>query len=679
MASSRKPRQGLMRKISSLFSLDSVNDGASSSSNVDCEWEYQNVILNRNDAGFGFYISGGIDNPHNDDDTGIYIMKLVPGGVADGVLKINDNILEVNGVSLVDVTHGIAVQAIHNAKEQIQLNIRRRRLQEIELYKGVRGLGFSITGGIEHEDDPGIYVSRIFDDGPAQLDGRLKVGDKLVAMRNSCGEINLESTTHDEAVAILKATQGRVVLVVVASDTSDVSSQLTDKEDRNVVLYKDKDGLGFNIIGGEDGEDIFISFIQEGGPADLTNKLHQGDKILSINGISLQNVPHDKAVQIIKESGSIVNLSVQYSPDEFIKFESKHQADTIMRTSKKRSMYVRTLFDYNPRNDEGLPAPGLAFIYGDILHVTNASDDEWWQAKKMESSKRGIVPSGKRWERKQRSRNRRIKFLGEICHSISGDRLASLDRKRKNFSFSRKFPFMKSREGLDEDPSFTNDTKTLCYSKDDSLTEEEPISTYKVVKQIEINYPRPVVILGPMKDRINTDLCAEYPEKFDSCVPYTTRPKREYEIDGKDYHFVESREEMERKIENQLFIEAGQYNDHLYGTCLTSVHEVAENGKHCILDVSGNAIKRLHNANLYPIVIFIKPKSTESIMEMNKRMTEELAKKTLDRSLKIQSEFQDYFTAIVQGDTPEEIYTKVKQAIHEQTGSTVWVPSNEEL
>ena len=37
-------------------------------------------------------------------------------------------------------------------------------------------------------------------------------------------------------------------------------------------------------------------------------------------------------------------------------------------------------------------------------------------------------------------------------------------------------------------------------------------------------------------------------------------------------------------------------------------------GKHCILDVSGNAIKRLQVANLYPIAILVKPKSVDSIM-----------------------------------------------------------------
>lgn len=47
-------------------------------------------------------------------------------------------------------------------------------------------------------------------------------------------------------------------------------------------------------------------------------------------------------------------------------------------------------------------------------------------------------------------------------------------------------------------------------------------------------------------------------------------------MDGRDYHFVASREQMERDIQNHLFIEAGQYNDNLYGTSVASVREVAE-------------------------------------------------------------------------------------------------------
>ena len=61
----------------------------------------------------------------------------------------------------------------------------------------------------------------------------------------------------------------------------------------------------------------------------------------------------------------------------------------------------------------------------------------------------------------------------------------------------------------------------------------------------------------------------------------TTRPRREYEVDGRDYHFVTSREQMEADIQNHFFIEAGQYNGNLYGTSIQSVMEVAEQVGQC--------------------------------------------------------------------------------------------------
>lgn len=55
------------------------------------------------------------------------------------------------------------------------------------------------------------------------------------------------------------------------------------REPRKVVLHKGSTGLGFNIVGGEDGEGIFVSFILAGGPADLSGELRRGDQILSVS------------------------------------------------------------------------------------------------------------------------------------------------------------------------------------------------------------------------------------------------------------------------------------------------------------------------------------------------------------------------------------------------------------
>jgi hypothetical protein len=59
---------------------------------------------------------------------------------------------------------------------------------EIELLKGNKGLGFSIAGGIGNQHIPGdngIYITKISEGGAAYADGRLCVGDKLVAVRNN--------------------------------------------------------------------------------------------------------------------------------------------------------------------------------------------------------------------------------------------------------------------------------------------------------------------------------------------------------------------------------------------------------------------------------------------------------------------------------------------------------------
>jgi len=76
------------------------------------------------------------------------------------------------------------------------------------------------------------------------------------------------------------------------------------REVRTVVLNKGSPGLGFNIVGGEDGEGIFISFILAGGPADLSGELRRGDQILSVNGINLRTATHEEAAAALKVRSS---------------------------------------------------------------------------------------------------------------------------------------------------------------------------------------------------------------------------------------------------------------------------------------------------------------------------------------------------------------------------------------
>uniref|UniRef100_A0A665UT19 Discs, large homolog 1 (Drosophila) n=1 Tax=Echeneis naucrates TaxID=173247 RepID=A0A665UT19_ECHNA len=675
---------------------------------TEADYEYEEITLERGNSGLGFSIAGGTDNPHIGEDPSIFITKVIPGGAAaqDGRLRVNDVILRVNEVDVRDVTHSRAVEALKEAGSLVRLYVRRRKpvsekVMEIKLVKGPKGLGFSIAGGVGNQHIPGdnsIYVTKIIEGGAAHKDGRLQIGDKLLAVNSAC----LEEVSHEHAVTALKNTPDVVYLKVakphsVFMNDSFAPPDLTNsysqhienhistpnflsqtlpppassgrysptpktdccycysaawshREPRKVVLHRGATGLGFNIVGGEDGEGIFISFILAGGPADLCGELRKGDRLVSVNGVDLRNATHEQAAAALKNAGQTVTIMAHYRPEEYSRFEAKihdlreqmmnssiSSGSGSLRTSQKRSLYVRALFDYDKTRDSGLPSQGLNFKFGDILHVVNASDDEWWQARQLtaqgEVEEVGVIPSKRRVEKKERARLKTVKF-----NAKSRDR-GSLNDKRKKNLFSRKFPFYKSKEASEQETS------------DVDRGQEEYVLSYEPVIQQEVSYTRPVIILGPMKDRINDDLISEFPDKFGSCVPHTTRPKRDYEVDGRDYHFVVSREQMEKDIQDHKFIEAGQYNNHLYGTSVQSVREVAEKGKHCILDVSGNAIKRLQLAQLHPIAIFIKPKSVENIMEMNKRLTEEQGRKTFDRATKLEQEFTEHFT----GQTPPQL------------------------
>ncbi|XP_048055758.1 disks large homolog 1 isoform X16 [Megalobrama amblycephala] len=688
---------------------------------TEADYEYEEITLERGNSGLGFSIAGGTDNPHIGEDPSIFITKIIPGGAAaqDGRLRVNDCILRVNDVDVRDVTHSNAVEALKEAGCIVRLYVRRRKavsekIMDVKLVKGPKGLGFSIAGGVGNQHIPGdnsIYITKIIEGGAAHKDGRLQIGDKLLAVNAAC----LEEVTHEDAVAALKNTPD-VVYLKVAKPTSvfmndsyvppDVTSSYSQhmenhistqsylsqpltpatpsryspiskgmlgddeitREPRKIVLHRGTTGLGFNIVGGEDGEGIFISFILAGGPADLCGELRKGDRIISVNGVDLRSATHEQAAAALKNAGQTVTIVAQYRPEEYSRFEAKihdlreqmmnssiSSGSGSLRTSQKRTLYVRALFDYDITKDSGLPSQGLNFRFGDILHVLNASDEEWWQARHVtpdgEMEEMGVIPSKKRVERKERARLKTVKF-----NSKSRD-----------------------KADLSDDKGLKHVTSNASDSESSYRGQEDYVLSYETVTQQEVSYTRPVIILGPMKDRINDDLISEFPDKFGSCVPHTTRPKRDYEVDGRDYHFVVSREQMEKDIQDHKFIEAGQYNNHLYGTSVQSVREVAEKGKHCILDVSGNAIKRLQLAQLYPIAVFVKPKSVENILEMNKRLMEEQGRKTYDRAMKLEQEFLEHFTAIVQGDTLEEIYNQVKQIIEEQSGPFIWVPVKEKL
>ncbi|KAA8588792.1 hypothetical protein FQN60_010137 [Etheostoma spectabile] len=841
--------------------------------------------INGSHIWLGFSIAGGIGNQHIPGDNSIYITKIIEGGAAqkDGRLQTGDRLLAVNNIVLQDVRHEEAVAALKNTSDMVYLKVAKPgpvHLNDMYAppdYSSMfllclccnhpffppTGLALppafptmvdnhvshNYMGAMEPKPvypPPQVTPSR-YSPVPRHMMGEedfTSRAEPIYSVIHKSGDIKVPQALYRgfcpssaplcQGPLPFSGSFGPISLSALHPDAVTVFG----REPRKVLLHKGSTGLGFNIVGGEDGEGIFVSFILAGGPADLSGELRRGDRILSVNGVNLRNATHEQAAAALKRAGQTVTIIAQYRPEEYSRFESKihdlreqmmnssmSSGSGSLRTSEKRSLYVRALFDYDRTRDSCLPSQGLSFSYGDILHVINASDDEWWQARLVtphgESEQIGVIPSKKRVEKKERARLKTVKFHartgmiesnrvsveGQLLLALVPKRLPSelllgsqgdgllppelpslkpilflfspsrcplpppshphIDKqpvkvkRKKSFNLSRKFPFYKSKENIVQElvesermvcvmaslipfslsqrdaphaepasgwrcgalslvclciclwapdecvlPAVSPESASSCLppvdgvmpcfftpnaveaecltsntsdSESSSKGQEDTILSYEPVIRQEIHYTRPVIILGPMKDRVNDDLISEFPHKFGSCVPHTTRPRRENEMDGQDYHFVGSREQMEKDIQDNKFIEAGQFNENLYGTSILSVRTVAERGKHCILDVSGNAIKRLQQAQLYPIAIFIKPKSIEALMEMNKRQTYEQANKVFDKAVKLEQDFGEYFTAIVQGDSLEEIYNKIKLIIEEQSGPYIWIPSSEKL
>nr|CAD2128564.1 unnamed protein product [Meloidogyne enterolobii] len=778
------------------------------------EWEIDDVVLEKNQFGLGFSISGGKDHSTGPE---IRVTDISPGGAVarDGRIQVGDIILKVNTTETVNVQHQVAVDALKSSGSIVRLLVKRLKpplataetfrsspieplsrispvslsasnfnigtsppivpshqqpiiseaIRDLERKPGVKrmelikmlnadgrskGLGFSIAGGVGNQHipgDDGIFVTRIIEGSPAYFDGRLQKGDQILAVDN----IIFNNVTHQFAVQTLKNTGERASLLYMKNphpelpldgrqlDESDRSRSLQTFETigggitsptaadshsigggfsstqqlkqpqfdvpRLVRLRKLDTGLGFNIVGGENEEPIYISHILPGGAADLNGNIKKGDVLLRVNDVDLSRATHAQAAQTLKAIPlySEVQLLLKYRPIDFQNFEQKLerlkaemilmqqqqqlQQPYIQQQQQQTDFYVRALFDNEPSRDTGLPHRSLSFRYGDILHVLNATDDDWWTARRVmdnlsgEEGPEGIIPSRKRVEKRERQRRKQVNFnagsqsLGRNS-TTSGASAAGLGGmegrrgSRSQLSFSRKFPFVKSTEKLNE------------YNSDgaENALVDEPIHSYKIVQMKQISYIRPVIILGALKDRINDELVTQNPERFSSCVPHTSRPVRDGEVNGRDYYFV-TKAEMERDIKNNLFIEAGQFQNNLYGTSIAAVREVADSGRHCILDVSGNAIRRLQDAaRIYPISIFVKPFSYQQLRDWSdQQLTDEDALKQYERCQRQEQNFGDLFTSIITGQTADEIYARVLRIINEQSSNDIWVPTNEQL
>ena len=178
----------------------------------------------------------------------------------------------------------------------------------------------------------------------------------------------------------------------------------------------------------------------------------------------------------------------------------------------------------------------------------------------------------------------------------------------------------------------------------------------------------PVVFSGPSgvgKSTLLKKLFKEFPDAFGFSVSHTTRPPRDGEQNGIDYHFV-TRETMQGEIAENNFIEYAEFANKMYGTSKKSIKDVLESNRICILDIDEQGVKNLKKLDdMSCKFVFISPPSVD---ELKKRLmgrgteTEDTLKSRMDTAtsaINFSKEKGAYDSVIVNDDL-EKAYAELR-------------------
>ncbi|XP_066948301.1 uncharacterized protein [Macrobrachium rosenbergii] len=180
----------------------------------------------------------------------------------------------------------------------------------VTLKRQETGFGFRIVGGTEEGSQ--VSIGHIVPGGAADQDGSVASGDQIVGVD---GEMVVGSS-HHRVVQLMSAaaTQGRVTLTLrrmMSTSTELHNRSLEMQYPYDVeVTRRENEGFGFVIISSVTKSGSTIGRIIEGSPAERCGRLHVGDRILSVNGVDIKTLHHGHIVNLIKESGYSVTLTI---------------------------------------------------------------------------------------------------------------------------------------------------------------------------------------------------------------------------------------------------------------------------------------------------------------------------------------------------------------------------------
>ncbi|CAK7292748.1 Multiple PDZ domain protein [Vulpes lagopus] len=433
--------------------------------------ELHMIELEKGRSGLGLSLAGNKDRSR----MSVFVVGIDPNGAAgkDGRLQIADELLEINGQILYGRSHQNASSIIKCAPSKVKIIFIRNKdavsqmavcpgntveplpsasensqnkeaeptgttsdaavdlcsfknVQHLELPKDQGGLGIAIT---EEGTLSGVVIKSLTEHGVAAKDGRLKVGDQILAVDDevvvgypvekfisllktakTTVKLSIRAENRDpqavaSAAGAASGEQKSSSLALMAPSSGSPEPESIPSTSRSstpaifasdpatcpiipgcettIEISKGRTGLGLSIVGGSDTllGAIIIHEVYEEGAACKDGRLWAGDQILEVNGIDLRKATHDEAINVLRQTPQRVRLTL-YRDEAPYKEEDVY--DTLTIELQKKPGKGLGLSIVGKRNDTGvfvsdIVKGGIAdadgrLVQGDQILTVNGED-----------------------------------------------------------------------------------------------------------------------------------------------------------------------------------------------------------------------------------------------------------------------------------------------------------------
>uniref|UniRef100_A0A8C4PGD8 MAGUK p55 scaffold protein 4 n=1 Tax=Equus asinus TaxID=9793 RepID=A0A8C4PGD8_EQUAS len=421
--------------------------------------------------------------------------------------------------------------------------------------------------------------------------------------------------------------------------------------------------------------DILVARVIHGGLVERSGLLYAGDKLVEVNGVSVEGLDPEQVIHILAMSRGTIMFKVVPVSDPPVNCQ--------------KMMYVRAMTEYWPQEDPAIPCmdAGLPFQKGDILQIVDQNDALWWQARKISDlgTCAGLIPSNHLLKRKQRE------FWWSQPYQPH-THLKSTIYKEEFVGYGQKFfiaGFRRSMRLCRRKSHLSQVRASVCGAGSCHSAVGAPYEEVVRYQRRPSDKHRLIVLVGPSGVGVNElrrQLIELNPNHFQSAVPHTTRSKKSYEINGREYHYV-SKEAFESLVYSHRMLEYGEYKGHLYGTSVDAVQEVLNEGKICVMDLEPQGIQVARTHELKPYVIFIKPSNMSCMKRSRKnakiitnyfvdmKFKDEDLQEMEDLAQKMETQFGQFFDHVIVNDNLQDACAQLLSAVQKAQEEPQWVPA----